>query len=130
MEPANSCLFWLGVPKPRQCRLPNGQGGVGSARQCVSDRGIIDQTIIAWEEPHHLAIRMERTDMGFREFVSSIIDDFELAPTSEGGTRVTRTTCVHVTGRFRFVKVALLWVGLKKVHRSVFYAWEQLASRS
>jgi hypothetical protein len=130
MEPTNSCLFRLGVPQPRQCRLPNGQGGVGSARQCISDRGVIDQTIVAWEEPKHLAFRMERSDMNFRAFVFSIVDDFELVPTPEGGTRATRTTSVQVIGWFRWVKSVLLWVGLKKVHRFVFRAWERLASAS
>ncbi len=130
MEPSKSWLFRLGLPQPRQCRLPNGQGGVGSARQCISDRGVIDQTIVAWDKPNHLAFRMEGSDMNFRAFVSSLVDDFELAPTPEGGTMATRITSVHVIGWFRGMKSALVRVGLKKVHRFVFRAWERLASVS
>ncbi len=132
MEPelAKSWLFRLGVPQPQRCWLPDGQGGVGSARQCISDRGTIDQTIIAWEEPHHLAFRMDRSNLHFRAFVVNIVDDFVLVATPDGGTRATRTTSLHVIGRFRWVKRAMLWVGVKKVHRFVFRDWERLASAS
>ena len=128
MEPTASCLFGLGLPQPMQCRLPGGQGGVGSTRQCISDRGVIEQTILVWEEPHHLAFRMDRTDLYFRSWVPSIIDDFELLPTPECGTRAIRTTTVTVTGWFRWAKRTVLWIGLKKVHRFVFRNWQRLAS--
>jgi hypothetical protein len=128
MEPAASCLFGLGLPQPQQCRLPDGHGGVGSTRQCVSDRGVIEQTILAWEEPRHLAFSMDRSDLYFRSCVISIVDDFELAVTPRGGTRATRTTSVQVVGRFRWLKQVALWVGLKKIHRFVFRNWQRLAA--
>ena len=96
MEPTASCLFGLGLPQPMQCRLPEGHGGAGSTRQCISDRGVIEQTISVWDEPHHLVFRMDRTDLYFRSWVPSIADDFELASTPDGGTRATRTTSVTV----------------------------------
>ena len=112
---------------PLQCRLIEKSGGVGSTRQCISDRGMIEQTIMAWEEPHHLAFRMDHTDLYFRSCVPSIADDFELVQTPEGGTRTTRITSVTIIGWFRWVKQAGLWVGLKKIHRFVFCNWERLA---
>lgn len=128
MEPASSCLFGLGVPQPQQCRLPEGHGGVGSTRQCISDRGAIEQTILVWEEPHHLAFSMDRSDLYFRSCVISIVDDFELVPRPCGGTRATRTTSVQVIGWFRRLKMMALWLGLKKVHRFVFRNWQRLAA--
>jgi hypothetical protein len=130
MEPTASCLFGLGVPQPEQCRLPEGHGGVGNTRQCVSDRGVIEQTILVWDEPHHLAFSMDRSDLYFRSCVPSIVDDFELVPTPQGGTRATRTTSVTVLGWFRWAKGTALRVGLKKVHRFVFGNWERLAMES
>jgi hypothetical protein len=130
MEPTVSCLFGLGVPQPKQCRLPEGHGGVGSTRQCVSDRGVIEQTILVWDEPYHLAFSMDRSDLYFRSCVPSIVDDFELVQTPQGGTRATRTTSVTVVGWFRWAKRAALRVGLKKVHRFVFGNWERLAMES
>jgi hypothetical protein len=129
MEPTASCLFGLGLPMPLQCRLVEGSGGVGSTRQCISDRGMIEQTILAWEEPHHLAFKMDHTDLYFRSCTPSIVDDFELVQTPKRGTRATRITSVTVIGWFRWVKQAGLWLGLKKIHRFVFRNWERLASK-
>jgi hypothetical protein len=128
MEASPSCLFGLGLPQPKQCLLPDGPGGIGSRRQCVSDRGTVEQTILVWEEPTHLAFSMDRSDLYFRESVPSIVDDFELLPLVGRGTRVTRTTSVQVIGRFRWFKQVCLWIGLKKVHRFVFRNWARLAS--
>ena len=87
MQPAASCLFGLGLPQPMQCRLPDGDGGVGSTRQCISGRSTIEQTILVWEKPHRLAFSMDRSDLYFRSCVPSIVDDFELVPTPEGDIR-------------------------------------------
>ena len=130
MEQTRSCLFGLGLPQPEQCRLPEGHGGVGGTRQCISDRGVIEQTILVWDEPHHLAFSMDRSDLYFRACVPSIVDDFELVLTPEGGTRATRTTSVTVVGWFRWAKGVALRMGLKKVHRFVFGNWERLAMES
>ena len=130
MEPTASCLFGLGLPQPKQCRLPEGDGSAGSTRQCISDRGVIEQTISVWDEPHHLVFSMDRTDLYFRSWVPSIVDDFELVPTPDGGTRATRTTSVSVIGRFRWAKQAALWLGLKKIHRFVFRNWQRLAAKA
>lgn len=128
MEPTRSTLFGLGLPQPQQCRLPDGHGGVGSTRQCISDRGTVEQTILDWNEPHHLAFSMDRSDLYFRSWVISIVDDFELARTPQGGTRATRTTSVQVIGWFRRLKQLALWVGLRQIHRFVFRNWQRLAA--
>ncbi|MFM8285732.1 MAG: hypothetical protein ACKOGA_03290, partial [Planctomycetaceae bacterium] len=116
------------LPQPQQCRLPDGVGEVGGRRQCISDRGTVEQTILIWDEPTHLAFSMDRSDLYFRDSLPSIVDDFELVPLATGGTRATRTTSVTVIGRFQWFKRACLRVGLKKIHRFVFQNWARIAA--
>ncbi len=130
MEPTHSCLFGLGVPQPKECRLPEGPGSVGSTRQCISDRGTIEQRILVWDEPRRLAFRMEQTDIYFKPCVPTIVEEFSLTPTDAGGTRATRTTRLEIIGWFRTAKGAMLWFGLKKVHRFVFRNWQRLAAEA
>ena len=130
MEPTGSCLFGLGVPQPEQCRLPDGQGGVGSTRQCISNKGTIEQRILVWDAPQRLSFRMEKTDLYFKPCVPNIVENFVLEELLTGGTRATRTTDVQVTGWFRWPKQVMLWMGLKKVHRFVFRNWARLARES
>lgn len=129
MQPTRHGLFRFGLPQPQVCRLPSGAGGPGGMRQCVSDQGVIDQRILAWEPPRHLAFRMERSDIARLSYVSDILEDFELAPGARGGATVTRTTRVQVSGRFRWAKSVLVWLGLMHIHRFVFRNWERVADR-
>jgi hypothetical protein len=126
MDPSSSPLFELGVPRPIECRVPDGTGGVGSERECVSDQGVVHQRILEWTPEKHLSFRMERTDIGFRPLVDGLMDSFDFAPTKRGVT-LTRTTRVWVRGRFPCAKEFLLFVGLKHVHRYVFRNWQRLA---
>jgi hypothetical protein len=71
---------------------------------------------------------MDRSDLSFKSWVSAIEDTFELVPTANEGTRITRTTRATIAGRFGWVKRAALWLGLKKIHRFVFGNWERLAA--
>ncbi|MBM81029.1 MAG: hypothetical protein CMJ78_10605 [Planctomycetaceae bacterium] len=128
MEETKSCLFGLGVPQPEQCRLPEGPGGVGSTRQCISDKGMIEQLILVWDEPLRLSFKMERTDIYFRKCVEEIVENFELVAIDEKTTKITRTTNVKLKGFLVSVKSLFLFVGLKKVHRFVFKNWRQLAA--
>ncbi len=89
MDLAAPWPFRFGVPRPRQCSLPEGSGGVGRTRECQSDQGTIDQRIIEWEEPRRLCFVMERTDLFFRDCVNYISDTFDLEPTLSSGTRIT-----------------------------------------
>ncbi|SDZ54031.1 Polyketide cyclase / dehydrase and lipid transport [Asanoa ishikariensis] len=119
-------VFYVGTPRPTQCRLPDGPGEVGAARQCVSEQGEVRQRITAWEPPARLAFRMESTNLGFHRFVDELGDVFELAPSGQG-TSVTRTTTVTVRGFGRPALYPALWVGLKSVHRFVFRNWQKMS---
>jgi hypothetical protein len=121
MELAPRCpVFFLGAPRPTECRLPEGAGEVGAARQCVSDQGVVRQRITVWEPPGRLAFRMEETDLCFERVVERLDDVFELEAAGSG-TRITRTTTVSVRNLF----AVPVWVGLKSVHRFVFRNWQR-----
>ena len=59
MDPRIPCVFRLGIPKPVECRLPDGAGGVGARRQCVSDRGVVHQRITHREQERVLRFQSQ-----------------------------------------------------------------------
>ena len=98
MDPRIPCFFRLGIPKPVECRLPDGVGGIGARRQCVSDRGIVHQRITHWQEQKILRFQMEDTTLYFRPCVTAIVEEFTLEPVGSERTRLTRTTDIAVAG--------------------------------
>ncbi len=120
MEVRPPLVFWLGIPRPKICRLPSGVGGVGQPRECVSDQGSIKQRILQWDEPRRLCFEMTKTDMSFGGHICRLVDSFDLQAVPTDRTRVTRTTDVVLVGRFQAAKAAAVYVGLKAVHRYVF----------
>jgi hypothetical protein len=129
MDPKIPCLFRLGIPKPVECRLPAGSGGVGQQRQCISDRGLINQRITCWEAPHLLRFQMEDTTLYFRPCVNSIVEEFALEPSGTSQTLITRTTTINVTGFSPWAKGLIMGIGTKFVHRYVFKNWARLLAR-
>lgn len=114
--------FCLGVPKPVECRLPDGEGDVGASRQCVSDRGVVNQEITTWQQPEQLRFEMVNTDHDWSPCVESITEQFDLEDISNG-TRITRTTTLRAKGYFRPLKELGFYFGLKRVHYFVFKNW-------
>ena len=129
MDHTSSVLFRLGVPQPLECRLPEGEGGVGRERECVSDQGVVHQRILVWVPEKRLGFRMERSEIGAAKSVTGIEDSFELRPTGSGVV-VVRTTNATVIGRFRWLKRLALVLALKQVHRYVFRNWTRIAAAS
>jgi len=123
MDPHVPCFFRLGIPKPVECRLPDGAGGVGARRQCISDRGVIQQRITHWQEGQILRFHMEDTSLYFRPCVTSLTEEFVLEPVSATHTRLTRTTEVRVSGFCRLAKGLIMCAGMKCVHLYVFQNW-------
>lgn len=122
MADAPRMPFLPGVPQPVECRLPEGEGGVGAGRECISRHGAVRQRILEWDPDHRLAFRMEQTDLGFREIVEEMVDTIDLAP-SGAGVLVTRSTRIRVKGRLQLPKKWILFLGVKQVHRYVFRSW-------
>ncbi len=125
MDTSIPCFFRLGIPKPVECRLPDGKGGVGERRQCVSNRGVIQQRITHWGEGKILRFQMEETNLYFRPCVTAILEEFVLEPVGTASTKLTRTTDISVTGFASFAKSLIMCAGMKCVHRYVFKSWAQ-----
>lgn len=123
------CLFRFGIPKPVECKLPPGEGGVGLARQCISDQGKMNQKITVWEKDKKLCFEMKDTDMYFGACVTSIKEQFELLPLENNQTQITRTTEFQVSGFLKIPKSLLIWIGLKNVHRYVFKNWKMILQK-
>jgi hypothetical protein len=126
MDGSSTLLFKLGVPQPLRCEIPEGQGGVGCERECVSDQGVVHQRILIWEPEKCLSFRMERTDLSFQRYVREIVERFDLVATY-AGVEVTRTTRVWTKGRWQPLKQLALFVSLKQVHQYVFQNWLKTA---
>ncbi|GAA1686743.1 hypothetical protein GCM10009765_40330 [Fodinicola feengrottensis] len=124
-----SPVFYLGVPRPVECALPSGVGGVGAARECRAAEGVIRQRITRWQPASVLEFRMQETDLPFRRFVAGIAERFELMELAYGRTARTRTTTVTISGPFPALKAIALGVGLKSVHRFVFSCWRRQSGR-
>jgi hypothetical protein len=116
-------VFFLGAPRPHECALPSGEGGVGAERECRSTEGAVRQRITVWEPPSHLRFHMETTTLGFDRYLDELVDDFVVVA-HPAGSSVTRTTTVTARGRLRWVRYAVVLMGLKSVHRFVFRNWQ------
>lgn len=115
-------IFCLGVPKPVECRLPDGEGKVGAARQCISESGVVNQEILRWQAPNRLEFKMVNTDHDWSPCVDSIVERFDLEEADEG-TKIIRTTTLQAKGHFRCFKELGFYFGLKRVHLFVFKNW-------
>ncbi len=124
-EMTESGCFCLGVPQPVECRMAE-DGAVDARRQCVSDRGIVNQRITSWQPPEELQFRMENTDHSWSRCVESIDERFQIE-TADNGTRIVRSTTLTARTPFRFIKEVAFYLGLKRVHFYVFKNWRALA---
>ncbi len=125
MDSSRPLWFRLGLPQPVQCRLPEGLGGIGRERECVSDQGTVHQQILGWDPPVRLSFRMVRTDLPPLRPVEELVDTFDLEG-GAGGTWVVRTTHVRFRASVTLWRRALLFLGLKRIHRYVFRNWRRL----
>lgn len=116
-------IFFLGTPRPHECALPSGEGAVGAERECRSEQGTVHQRITVWEPPRRLRFHMESTSLGFGRYLDQLTDEFTLTP-HPAGTAISRTTTVRARGWLKPVRYAMVFVGLKSVHRFVFRNWQ------
>lgn len=124
-RPARCPVFALGAPRPVECALPDGNGGIGAERECRAESGVVHQRITTWSPGEELAFRMENTDLAFARCVDGISEQFTLEPAAGIATRLTRTTTVTVRGAFPLLKATAMYVSLKAVHRYVFASWRR-----
>jgi hypothetical protein len=129
MDQKQPCYLLCGLPKPVECRLQNGEGGVGTTRECVSDKGTIQQTILEWKPNEKLTFALRETDIYFGPCVDSIVESFEIRPLSKGMCSITRVTTFKIKPYMRPLLTLPMLVGLKSIHRYVFRNWDRLSRK-
>jgi len=127
MDNNKPCYFLCGLPKPIECRLQDHEGGVGHIRECVSDKGIIKQTILEWEPNKKLKFELHETDIYFGPCVDSIVETFEIVPIGKDRAKISRQTEFEVKSALRpFISIPM-FIGLKSIHHYVFKNWTRLS---
>ncbi|GAB3013956.1 hypothetical protein GCM10027051_16560 [Niabella terrae] len=129
MDERHPCRMLCGLPKPVECRLEDGQGGVGRHRECISDKGIIKQEILQWEPARLLEFKMVDTNIYFKPCVTEIIERFELQAKGDGQTVFTRRTRFRLRFPASLFAVLPMYIGLKSIHYYVCRNWESLLKR-
>jgi hypothetical protein len=127
MDDGQPCSLLCGLPKPVECRLADETGGVGHTRECISDKGTIQQTILEWEPNKKLKFELRETDIYFGPCVNSIVETFEIKAINEQEAYITRQTEFSVKPLLRPCLSIPLWIGLKSIHRYVFKNWARLS---
>jgi len=84
-------LMYVGLPVPQRCTLE--KAAEGARRTCYFDKGYIQETVIAWDPPRHMGLRIDRTHMPGRHWMGFENADYWLRPEGDG-TRLTRTTTI------------------------------------
>ena len=123
------CEFRLGrfgPPRPVRCELPNGPGGVGATRRCMSDRGTITQRVTEWAAGERLAFELMTEDAGLGVHVAAMRDVFELT-VAGGGTRLTRRTELVPRGPCPRLRGLALGFAVRRVHRFTMRGFQQVA---
>ena len=105
MDETRPVLFHFGISKPVSCRVLRGTAAIGNTRQCTTDRGTINQRILALDENRMLQYRMQESTVWCRDWVGYLEDTFTLSPLVGGRTRVRRTTRFAAAGAFRPLKL-------------------------
>lgn len=129
MDKDKPCRFLFGLPKPMECKLEGETGGIGKSRQCISDKGTIQQRIIEWEPQKVLSFEMAETDIYFGPCVESIIESFHLQEMGTNKSSITRTTEFKLKSN-RFFLTIPIYIGLKNIHWYVFKNWNRIVTES
>ena len=118
----------LSPPTPVRCELPDGHGGVGTRRRCVTDRGTVEQQIVEWAVGERLAFELVAEDTGLSRHVRSMRDVFALEPAAAAGiTLLTRSTELEAAGPCPRLRGLALSVAVRRVHRFTLRGFKAVA---
>lgn len=117
----------LGVPTPKECQIVGEANGVGSLRQCRTNKGYIDQQITEWTPPHRLTFVATSDTIGMYKHVEQMQDTFLLEAVSQDCTKLIRLTQFQTKGAFDFVKAFLFRLTIRRLHKYVMEGFKTLA---
>ena len=117
----------LGPPRPLRCELPEGRGGVGATRRCVTAQGTVAQRITEWVEGERLAFELIEENAGLGRHVEHMSDRFLLAASGAGGTRLVRETQIVPRGPCPRLRGLALSFAVRRVHRFTLRGFKSAA---
>lgn len=129
MSPAAHLCFRMGIPSPIECKLTKEINGIGSQRQCKTNRGFINQRITEWNPPHRLVFITISDTVGIYKNIENMEDTFILEPQGEINTQLTRITKFETKGSFKIIKRRLFKMTVKRLHKYVMEEFKTLAEK-
>ena len=117
VKAAPSWLHTLGLPTPLASHLDT--LAVGGKRKCYLSDGIIHERLTKLNAPYYVAMDMGEATMG-RSWLRLWEDEYHLAETADGGTRITHTTHFGSNLRPRIYWAAVERYTVRAQHRMVF----------
>lgn len=110
-------LLRVGLPVPTRCELS--EPAVGGRRVCYFDRGLIAQEVTEWQRPAYMGLRVTRTTLPGRHWLSFLDASYELSSVG-GQTRVVRHTTIGTRLYPRWYWRPLERWGVTSEHEFVF----------
>lgn len=88
---AKPWLMHIGLPVPLRCTLQ--KTAVGARRTCYFDKGYIEEIVTAWDPPHFMGLKIDRTHMPGRHWLGFENANYRLKQDGDS-TLLTRTTII------------------------------------
>jgi len=127
MDDRYPLAFRLGLPKPIECRIIDGDGTPGSIRRCITTRGNMDQTILEADPYRKFSYELVTSSYWGQPFISSIRDEITLEPAGPDQTRITRVTHFQGRGWPQSLITLVMRLGFMQAHRYAHENWQRLA---
>ena len=84
-------LMYVGLPIPQRCTLE--KTAAGARRTCYFNSGYIEETVMEWDPPYSMTLRIDRTHMSGRHWLGFENASYHLQPDGNA-TLLTRTTTI------------------------------------
>jgi hypothetical protein len=112
--------FNLGIPLPVKCEITHYENGMGTTRQCTSDKGVITQEITCYEKHCRLSFKMVAHTLRTIFTFSEMSDDFTMS-SAAGTVSLSRTTRLTLpAGPTLFLRRWAMTRSIRQVHHFVY----------
>lgn len=128
MDDRYPLAFRLGLPKPIECMIIEGDGKPGSIRRCVTTRGNMDQKILQADPYTQFTYELVDSTYWGQPFIALVRDEISLKPLGNNRTEVTRIT--HFNGKggiLSGIATYVMRLGFMTAHRYAYENWQRLA---
>lgn len=119
-------VFKLGLPKPVECLIIEGDGTPGSIRRCITTRGNMDQKILQAEPYKQFSYALVTSTYWGQPFIQEVRDEITLKQIDNNKTEVTRVTHFSGKGRLAWIVTFFMRLGFIQAHRYAYENWQRL----